>query len=150
MSERKYEKYIIDSLKVPEQVAQKDEEHGYSKRATRVLWLEDEIMKGASSIICSWYWKPTVEGGTPAHTHDFDEILGFIGNDPENHRDLGGEVEIWLEDEKYILDKSCFVFAPRGLRHCPLKVLKVDRPFLFLAFSVTLKYIKDNISWDIS
>ena len=148
MPKRQYEKYILDSLKVPESVARKDEELGYDKRAIRVLWLEDEIMKGASSIICSWYWKAS-EQGTPAHTHDFDEIIGFVGNDPENPRDLGAEVELWLEDEKYILDKSCFVLAPQGLRHCPLRVLKVDRPFLFLAFSVTLKYIKDNVNWDI-
>ena len=129
MPERQYEKYILDSLKVPESVAQRDEELGYAKRATRVLWLEDEIMQGASSIICSWYWKPS-EPGTPAHTHDFDEIIGFIGNDPENPRDLGAEVELWLEDDKHILTKTCMVYVPKGMRHCPLQVLKVDYPIV--------------------
>ena len=149
MPERKYEKYILEELRLPEGVAERDKEHGYQNRATRVLWLEEEIMKGSSSIICSWYWKAE-EPGTPAHTHDFDEILGFIGCDYDNPTDLGGEVELWLGDEIYLLKKSCFVLCPSGLRHCPLKVKKVDRPFLFLAFSVTGKYVKDNVDFSIT
>jgi mannose-6-phosphate isomerase-like protein (cupin superfamily) len=77
--------------------------------------------------------------------HDFDEIIGFIGNDPQNPTDLGGEVEFWIEDEKFMLTKSCLVYVPAGLRHCPLRVTRVDRPFLFLAFSSTSKYVKDGV-----
>ncbi len=143
MNERKYEKYILTDLKLPANVQARQDI--YNQRATRILWLEDEIMEGASSIILSWYWKPTEEEGTPAHVHDFDEFIGFIGSDPQNPHELYGEVEMWLEDEKYILTKSCLVFAPKGVRHCPLRVIKVDRPILFLAFSTTTKYIKDKI-----
>ena len=145
MSGRKYEKYIITDLKTPLATQQKDKEAGYADRATRILWLEDETIKGASSVILSWYWKPTEKEGSPSHVHDFDEIIGFIGSDPQNPHDLGGEVEFWLEDEKYLLTKSCLIFAPRGLRHCPLRVTRADRPILFLAFSLTTKYIKDGV-----
>jgi hypothetical protein len=143
MTGRKYEKYILTDLKLPANVQERQAE--YNNRATRILWLEDEIMKGASSVILSWYWKPTEQEGSPSHIHDFDEIIGFIGSDPQNPHELYGEVEFWLEDEKYLLDKSCLIFAPRGLRHCPLRVTRVDRPILFLAFSVTTKYVKDAI-----
>ncbi len=145
MAGRKYEKYILDRIITPPGTAQKDKEFGYADRATRVLWLEDEIMKGSSSVIISWYWKATEKEGSPSHVHDFDEILGFVGSDPQHPTDLGGEVEFWLEDEKYLLTKSCLIFAPAGLRHCPLRVTRVDRPFLFLAFSLTGKYVKDAV-----
>jgi hypothetical protein len=145
MAERKYEKYILTELKTPLGTQQKDKEVGYAERATRVLWLEDEIIKEASSVILSWYWKATETEGSPSHLHDFDEILGFIGDDPRNPDDLGGEVEFWLEDEKYLLAKSCLIFVPAGLRHCPLRVTRVDKPFLFLAFSLTGKYVKDGV-----
>ena len=145
MAGRKYEKYILTDLKTPLGTRQKDKEVGYAERATRILWLEDEIMKGASSVILSWYWKATETEGSPSHTHDFDEVIGFIGSDPQNPRELGGEVEFWLEDEKYLLTKSCLIFAPKGLRHCPLRVTRADRPILFLAFSITTKYVKDGI-----
>jgi quercetin dioxygenase-like cupin family protein len=139
----KYQKYILTDLILPEERQKRLLE--YNKKATRILWLEDFIIKGAPSIICSWYWKVTeAGGGTPAHTHDFDEVIGLIGSDPQNPHDLCGEVEFWLEDEKYILKNSCFIFAPKGLRHCPLRVIRVDRPILFLAFSITDKYVKQN------
>jgi hypothetical protein len=143
MSDRKYEKYILTELKVPEDVQYRQE--AYSKRATRILWLEDEFVKGADSVILSWYWKATEKEGTPSHVHDYDEILGFIGSDPQNPHDLGGEVEYWMEDEKYILDKSCLIWTPKGLRHCPLRVTRVDRPILFLAISMAKKYAKEGI-----
>ena len=54
-------------------------------------------------------------------------------------------MEFWLEDEKYLLTRSCLIYVPRGLRHCPVTVKKVDTPILFLAVSVTSKYVKDNI-----
>jgi hypothetical protein len=143
MALRKYEKYILTDLKLPSNVQKRQAE--YNKRATRILWLEDEIMEGASSVILSWYWKPTEKEGSPSHVHDFDEVIGFIGSDPQNPSDLGGEVEFWLEDEKYLLTKSCLIFAPKGLRHCPLRVTRVDRPILFVAFSTTTKYVKESV-----
>jgi len=143
MAESKYQKYILTDLKLPEEVQARDAE--YSKRATRILWLEDFVIEGAPSIISSWYWKATEKEGTPSHTHDFDEVVGFFGSDPQNPRDLCGEVEFWLEDEKYILKNSCLIFCPKGLRHCPLRVIRVDKPIFFLAVSLTGKYVKENI-----
>ena len=143
MTERKYEKFIQTELNVPNDVQYRLEE--YNKRATRILWLEDEIMEGADSVILSWYWKATEKEGSPSHVHDFDEIVGFIGNDHKNPHDLGAEVEFWMEDEQYMLTKSCLIWIPKGLRHCPLRVTRVDRPILFLAISMTKKYTKDGI-----
>jgi len=143
MGERKYEKYILTELKIPADVQEHAAE--YDQRATRILWLEDFVMKGAFSVICSWYWKATEAEGSPSHVHDFDEVVGFIGSDPQDPHNLYGEVEFWLEDEKYLLTESCLIFAPRGLRHCPLRVTRVERPILFLAVSMTGDYKKDDI-----
>lgn len=143
MSERKYEKYILTDLKLPADVAER--QPVYNQRATRILWLEDEILAGASSIILSWYWKATDNEGTPSHVHDFDETIGFIGGDPQNPTELYGEVEMWMDDEKYLINKSCLIYIPKGLRHCPLRVVRVERPMLFLAVSGTTKYVKDSI-----
>ena len=139
----KYEHLILSDLVVPDDVGYKMDE--YNKRATRILWLEDFVIKGAPSIITSWYWKATEEEGSPSHTHDFDEVVGFFGSDTDNPSDLCGEVEFWLEDEKYLLTKSCMIYCPAGIRHCPLRVVRADKPIFFLAVSLTSKYGKDNI-----
>ena len=143
MAQLKYAKYIQTELQLPEENQKRLAE--YNKRATRILWLEDFVIKGAPSIILSWYWKATEKASTPAHTHDFNEVVGFLGSDPQNPQELCGEVEFWLEDEKYLLTKSCLIFCPKGFKHCPLRVIRADKPILFLAFSTTSKYVKDNI-----
>lgn len=143
MAQLKYQKNILTDLVLPDDVQARQSE--YNKRATRILWLEDFIVKGAPSIITSWYWKATDEEGTPSHTHDFDEVIGFFGSDTKNPNDLCGEVEFWLEDEKYVLTKSCLIFCPTGMRHCPLRVVRVDKPIFFLAVSITSKYLKEGI-----
>ena len=143
MAELKYQKYILTDLKLPEDAQNRLAE--YSKRATRILWLEDWIIEGAPSVICSWYWKATETEGSPSHIHDFDEVIGFFGSDLQNPHDLCGEVEFYLEDEKYTLDKSCLIYVPKGMRHCPLRVTRVEKPIFFLAISMTSKYVKDAI-----
>jgi len=72
-------------------------------------------------------------------------VLGFLGGDPDSPRELNCEVEIWLANEKYNITKSCFIYCSAGLKHCPLRVVRVDKPMLFLAISITDKYVKDNI-----
>jgi len=69
----------------------------------------------------------------PPHKHGCDEILFFIGMDPENPTDLGGEVEIALGDdwEKNIITTSAVICLPPGVNHCPMYVRKVTRPFYF-------------------
>jgi hypothetical protein len=62
-----------------------------------------------------------------SHVHDTDEIIGFFGNDAANPYDLGGEVEIWLEDERHVVSRSTMIFAPAGMSHCPLVITCVDR-----------------------
>jgi hypothetical protein len=147
MSDLKYEKYVLTNLQIPQDVQYRAKE--YNKRARRILWMEDEFVKDSFSVILSWYLKATEEEGTPSHVHnDFNEIIGFIGNDPENPEHLGGKVELWMEDEKYMLDKSCLIWIPKGLRHCPLRVIEVNQPILFLAISTTKKYKKEKIIKD--
>ena len=64
---------------------------------------------------------------------------------PMNLRDLGGEMELWLGDEKYLLTKSCLVYAPRGLRHCPMIARKVNRPFIHFTAGNGTEYAKKSI-----
>ena len=131
MAETKYGKYIVTEPKAniakppwsPEMI---------SDRAALVAYLDSEVVEGAFYMECVWIWpRPADElgrGGPKAHTHDYDEILGFFGTDREDPHDLCGEVELWLEDEKHILTKSCVVFIPKGMKHCPLIFTRVDRP----------------------
>src|SRR5512139_2639525 len=76
------------------------------------------------------------------HSHDFHELLCFIGGNSENINDLGAEISICLGDEleEHIITTATMVSIPPGLKHCPLKVTKVTKPFVFLEISSTKGY----------
>ncbi len=77
-----------------------------------------------------------------SHSHDFHELLCFIGGNPEDINDLGAEISICLgdEEEEHIINSATVVSIPPGLKHCPLKVKKITKPFVFLEISTTAGY----------
>ncbi|MFC2038527.1 hypothetical protein ACFLUG_02010 [Chloroflexota bacterium] len=144
MAERKYEKYVVTQLKTPQDI--QDGAAEYSTRATRILWMDDAVVPGSFHVNTAWYLKATEKEGTPSHVHDdYDEIIGFFGGDPDNPNDLGGEIEFWIEDEMYSITKSTMIFAPRGIRHCPLRVVRVDKPIFHFTIVPDGDYHQDDI-----
>ncbi len=104
--------------------------------------LGDDVIPGAPHMGCMWFLpRPrnnSEKPGVDAHTHDFDEILGFYGCDPYNPSELHGEVEFWLGDEQYLLTKSCTIYVPKGLKHCPLFIRRLDKPLFHFGWTPTL------------
>jgi hypothetical protein len=91
-----------------------------------------DVIKDSFSLSCNWLKprnSPSSEG-QPAHVHQVDEIIGFFGTDFENWKDLGGEVEFWLNGQKHLLTRSCLVYVPAGMPHCPMIVRRVDKPVI--------------------
>ncbi|MFI0420026.1 hypothetical protein C1I98_02290 [Spongiactinospora gelatinilytica] len=74
------------------------------------------------------------------HVHDYDELLVWTGNDPENPHDLGAEIYFDIEGVRHIVTQSGSVYLPAGTRHCPLGFNRVDRPFRFSALSLAPSY----------
>jgi len=141
MASLKYKRYILTELKLPEEIREK--EAHYNRWAGHLLWLDDHVIEGAPFVNTAWYFKPEPDV-VLAHTHDFDEIVGFFGSDSRNPHDLGGEIEFWLEDEKYILKNSCLIFIPKGMKHCPERVLKVERPIFHVSLANVVQYSKNR------
>jgi hypothetical protein len=135
----KYGKYIVSDLIMPESKQKIDVD--YRKYARRILWLDDELVPGAFHMNTAWYLKPGPTLESTSHTHDTDEIIGFFGSDPENPLDLNGEVEIWLEDEKHVIDRTSMIFVPAGMVHCPLAINRVDKPIFHFTTVTGGKYV---------
>ena len=142
MSKSKYGKYVITDLIVPEE--KKKIEADYSKYARRILWMDENVVEGAFHMNTAWYLKEATTLEDKPHVHDADEIIGFFGNDPANPHDLGGEIEIWLEDEKQVITKSAMLFVPAGMKHCPLILKRVDRPIFHFTTVPGGRYVKDE------
>ena len=132
MTELKYKKYIVDDYVFSKDDKARDAKRpDRTERLARIVKLDNDIIPGSLHMGFVWaLGASTQKEELGAHVHDYNEVLGWIGTDWKNPHDLGGEVEFWIEDEKYILKNSCIIFIPKGVKHCPLIDRKVERPFI--------------------
>jgi hypothetical protein len=146
MAETKYGKYIVTDLK--QNIAESPWGVGLKPfmkgKGGRLLWLDNEVVPGAFYMECVWILPQSAEiakkKGTEAHTHDYDEVIAFFGTNLDDPYDLGAEAEFWLDDEKHIINKSCLIFVPKGLKHSPLIFHKVERPVFHFTTGPGEKY----------
>jgi hypothetical protein len=131
VAETKYGKYIVTDLnKIPDALG------------TRVYCLHGGVFDGAPYVDCAWFWPQPKEVVVvdKGHTHDFGEVVTFFGSNPDDPTDLCGEIEFWLGDEPNTITKSCVIFVPKGVKHCPLILKKVDRPIFHFATATDKNY----------
>ncbi|MDD5339105.1 MAG: hypothetical protein PHG35_06845 [Dehalococcoidales bacterium] len=140
MAETKYGKYIISDLQHPKEEAPWNPPVTDARTGNggRTLYLDNDVIPGAFYMETVWVmprprlsperYEEVKKRSPGPHAHDYDEIIAFFGSDPKNPYDLGAEVELWLGDEKHIINKTSMVFIPAGLMHAPLVFLQVDRP----------------------
>ncbi|MCR4420824.1 MAG: hypothetical protein NUV99_12070 [Clostridia bacterium] len=119
---------------------------------THLVWLDGEVVPGAKMYSeCVWFWPMPAEeleaarrenrlGELQAHTHPFDEVIAFLGTNPEDPYDLGGEIELWLEDECHRLTTSFLAWVPAGMKHCPLIFRRIDRPMFHFTLGPGREY----------
>ena len=109
--------------------------------------INDQVMPGAFRYMCAWFAGPWTEEDTPKpHMHNYDEIVMFIGSDPANPHKLGGELEFWFEDDKYLITDSVAIYVPKLTKHAPMRPTRVDDPTKPMLFVGTLPCtMKDDI-----
>ena len=75
-------------------------------------------------------------GGPQPHKHEYSELLVYLGTNPDDPDELGGEIELWLGEgealEKIILSTSSSILIPPGLAHLPLFYKNVYRPIIHI------------------
>jgi hypothetical protein len=120
--------------------------NGFHRGMEHVVWTDANVVPGGFYSEIVWIWgqkmpniqprprfseaelkkiraqNPQAAQGVPPHAHPFPELLSFFGLDMDHPERLNAEVEFWMEDEKYVMDKSFVVYIPAGVTHCPLKV----------------------------
>jgi hypothetical protein len=75
-----------------------------------------------------------------SHTHGFNEVLGFFGLNYENIQDLGAEIEITIDNEKNIVDRSFAACIPAGVQHGPVIIRNIQRPIFHVSSGKASQY----------
>ncbi len=152
MTESKYGKYIVTEDLMPPQPAEATKamedqaKEGRTLDRTLLLGIQDSIVPGCSLFAgCEILWG--LPGGKPVaieipHSHDFDEVIGFGGTNRNYPRDLGGEIEFNIGGEKHIITKTCLIFVPKGVIHCPVVFNRIDTPIFMFEAASNSSYIK--------
>ena len=137
----KYGQYILQELRAPDFSAGFAE--FYKTYAKRLLWIDSNNVPGAFQMNISWYMnasdcRPLYRHDE--HVHDFDEMIGFLGSDPNDPYDLGAEIEMGINGELHRLTKSSVIFMPAGMKHLPLSIIELHRPVLHFSISMNPVY----------
>jgi hypothetical protein len=68
-----------------------------------------------------------------------DEVLVYLGTDPNDLDYLGAEIELEIgeEPERYVIDKPTAVIYPAGVPRAPQLTRWVDKPFAFFAIGLS-------------
>lgn len=144
LTEQRNRKYIVTGVRLPDEI-KRTRPAALDESETLVTWLDDAVVSGASQMVCLWYHKATPEDEYPAHTHEVDEIVGFFGSDPRDPGKLGGQIEFWIEDERFLIEESCVIFIPKGKVHCPLVIRRVDSPIFHFTTMIGGQYVKNDV-----
>lgn len=73
--------------------------------------------------------------GSPTHVHPFDQWIYLIG--AEVFSEFDADIEFTLGDEILHINYPCYIFIPKGVKHCPLDIKRVGKPFIFIDASIT-------------
>lgn len=84
------------------------------------------------------------------HSHDFDQVMIWIGTDTDDMGDLGAEVELCMgeEGEKYMITSSSSVNVPKGFVHYPAAITRMNRRFIYMEVSCASEYKEKSVSYD--
>jgi hypothetical protein len=76
------------------------------------------------------------------HTHDFDQIMLWLGSDMNDLSELGAEVELCLGEEMdtHMITTSTAVAVPRGMPHFPATITKMDKRIIYMEVSLAPLY----------
>lgn len=129
MAESKYEKYLV---RKPLYAGHR-KGTGFTNPA--LSYLNDDLIPGCNIFLdYRWFFNlPEPRSIIPQHAHNYDEVVLHIGSDPDNPENLGGEIEVGVEDEVLNFDRTTALYLPKGTKHGPFTWKKFERPHLQMA-----------------
>lgn len=106
--------------------------------ADQIAWFYSENLEGLElNVSWGFYSRPGIGhriGRGGMHKHPVEEMLIWVGLDPENINYLGCEMEVSFgeEEERHVFNKPAAVLVPKNVVHCPFICRWVDKPYGFI------------------
>ena len=84
------------------------------------------------------------------HTHDFDQLILWLGSDPRDLLELGADIEVRLgiEREIQLFNVPAALAVPKGLPHFPATIRKMNKKFQYMEISLAPEYSSTALAID--
>jgi hypothetical protein len=142
LNENKYTHHFITVPDMEKLAFSATKDKVTGKTDTRV-YISEKLVEGSNIHVAhiGIIDKPSTNPFTEDHLHPYNEVILLLGTDMDNPEELGGEIEYFLgeERESHRTNKTNAVWLPKGFKH-NLKFLRVERPFILLAISLSGEY----------
>ena len=141
MSQTNYEKYMIRH-------PLRELGAGVKGRSAPVMtYMSNDLVDGCNKYIdVSWiYGIPKPNPHINEHVHNYDKIIFFVGSDPFNLEDLGGEIEYYLGGQVISLNTTSALYIKKGVKHGPAIWKGFSRPHLEI--TIILGPEKNSAGW---
>jgi hypothetical protein len=94
-------------------------------------------------------WSAGKLGGSKAlaETHEYDQVIIFMGLDTYDMGYLGTEVEfpVGREKETHMITTATAVAIPKGLPHGPANILRMDDRFIYMVVSLSSELTGEDV-----
>ena len=129
MAVKKYSKYFIPALQKEPEKPMKRKREGTGTFVS----IKSIFSKASISLGGAYYTKPFTMV-PDKHVHKYDDYLFFFGANTSDWNDFDAEWELYMgeEGEKYVIKEPTIVYIPAGLVHCPLSLVKANKPVLMM------------------
>lgn len=129
MAETKYGHYL-------KKLVFKDYGPGFYRQGTE---MNGEFLGQNAHLQYGTFWTGGKIGPEPylPHSHDYNQVMVWLGADTNDIGDLHAEIEICLgeEQEKQVLTTASAVYLPRTFPHSPIACTGMDKRFLQIEVS---------------
>jgi hypothetical protein len=105
--------------------------------SSHILKVDQNRLKDFFSVDCTWFWRSNpdqiVDGN---RISDCNQVIGLVGADPADPFSLAGEMTVWVDSKKNLLNKSSLIFVPAGVPFGPLQINHMEYPIFYTIIGV--------------
>jgi hypothetical protein len=105
--------------------------------STHVMKVDQNRLKDFFAVDCSWFWRSNPDqiiDGT--RISENNQVIGLVGADPDNPFSLAGEITVWVDGKKDLLNKSSLIFVPAGVPFGPVQINHIEHPICYAAIGM--------------
>jgi len=105
--------------------------------ATHVMKVDRNRLPDFMSVDCYWFWRSQPNQIIDsARISAENQVIGLIGAYPEDPFSLGGEMTVWADGKKNVLNKSSLIFVPAGVPFGPVQINHMEHPIFYTSMGV--------------